>query len=39
MLRKVMTKMNPDDDQLNEMIARSDDEFNMFQELDLKRYK
>ena len=29
----------PDDDQLNEMIARSDDEFNMFQELDLKRYK
>lgn len=29
----------PDDDQLNEMIARSEDEFNMFQELDAQRYK
>ena len=29
----------PDDDQLNEMISRSDSEFQMFQEMDRKRYK
>ena len=29
----------PDDDQLNEMISRSEEEFNLFQEMDKQRYE